>query len=164
MTAVAEAPVTVLSTTAKKQPTRSGDVQLIVVTDADAPLAMAGDVLLRETLTGYEPVTVHLARTGVAFDDSLPPQPYDVPVLECLTLRGRKLVYAPSDLLRVVAHNRPSRVIVEAPPVRYRTDCLIWVDDFGSNGPQGMRWRCYFDGRDDEPLGIGPWSVGSKHG
>lgn len=36
---------------------------------------------------------------------------------------------------------------------------VIWIDDYGTNGPQGSRMRCYFDGRDDEPLGVGPWAL-----
>lgn len=46
--------------------------------------------------------------------------------------------------------------------VRAGTALFIWRDDYGSNGPEGMRYRVFRDGRDDEPLGVGPWAHGGR--
>jgi hypothetical protein len=158
MTATIEAPVTVLSTVAAKMPTRSGDVRLKVITDDDATMAMAGDIVLRATFTGYEPVVVQRARTGIAFDKDA--RPYDVPVIECVLSSGWRVVCDPSDLLRVVAHNLPPRVVVPAPEPVYRTDCIRIRDDFGD----GQWYRVYIKGpaRPDEPMGFAPWSLGGS--
>jgi len=49
------------------------------------------------------------------------------------------------------------------PYLRQRgTPVMVWRDDFGSNGPDGMRYRLFTDGRDDEEIGIAPWSLGGK--
>ncbi len=99
----------------------------------------------------------------MAFDDSLPPQSYDVPVIEGSVLGGKVLARDPSDLLRTIAHNLPPRVVVQAPEPVMRTDCLRIRDDFGSQGPRGMWYRVYIKGppRPDEPMGMAPWSLES---
>ncbi len=156
MTATAETPVTVLSTVAAKMPTRSGDVRLMVVTDAEAPKAMPGDLLLVMTSQGYQPFTVHRVRTGIAFDSSVPPVQYEVPVIEGSVPGGKILARDPSDLLRTIAHNLPPRIVVQAPEPVMRTDVLL------IQGNDGVWSRVRIRGpwRPDEPVGMVP---GPRH-
>lgn len=49
-------------------------------------------------------------------------------------------------------------------PCTLTADSLIWIDDYGTNSPQGTRMRCHFDGRPDEIITDGRPSWVGGHG